>query len=293
MTPVGVVTDSTADLAPDFMARWGIRWVPLEVHVGSKTYRDRVEIDPPEFVRVLRTEPALPRTSAPSAGSFVSVYNQLFHEGIGAVISIHISGALSSTVRSAEMAARMADGPVTVIDSHSASLGLGLMVWWAAVRARAGAGVEQIAAEVERLTAKVRLLCAPLTLEYLARGGRIGQAARLIGTVLDTKPVLAVEHGTFRAFRKVRGERQIVPAIVQGMLQDVPAASTVLAAVAHSDNEAGAAALDRELRRHYNVVGALSGMVGPAIAAHVGPGAFGAILCPLTREDASIWEEGT
>lgn len=287
---VAVVTDSTADLDQDRLAGWGVRMVPLTVQIGDQSFQDRVELSPQEFLQRLSRARELPTTAAPSPAAFAAVYQEALDQGADSVVSIHLAGGLSATVRSAEMGSRLVSGPVYVVDGQTASLGTGLLVWWAVKRAQSGMDGRSIAQEVSAMAPRVRALAAPVTLEYLARGGRIGQAARLVGTLLAMKPVLAIDQGTVRPFRKVRGERQIVPAMVSGFGELVPAGHTVLAAVADSTNPEAVAALKAGLADAYVVAGWLNGVIGPVVATHVGPGAYGAILLPLTAEEAEWWK---
>ena len=278
---VALVTDSTADLSPEFLASYDIAVVPLTIEYNGAAYRDRVDLDPEDFLADLPAMRELPKTAAPAPGAFRAVYEARLKNGADGVLSIHIAGGLSATVRAAETAARMVDGPVRVIDGESASLGTGLLVWWAARRARSGADLETIADEVERLKTGLFALTAPVTLEYLARGGRIGQAARLVGTVLDMKPVLLLERGTFRPERRVRGVRQIVPAMLASAAARVPEGAPVLAAVGHSGRLLEHQALMAGLERRCRVLGWQDGVIGPVISTHVGPGAYGLIVLPV------------
>lgn len=288
---VRVVTDSTADLRPTWLDAHRVKMVPLLVEFGGESYRDQVDLTPDEFLRQLPLMQEQPHTAAPSPGAFRSVYDEALADSEGGVLSIHLAGGLSSTVHSAEMAARMVDGPVRVVDGESASMGTGLLVWWAVQRAEAGAGLETLVAEVEALKARLFAYAAPVTLEYLARGGRIGQAARLVGTILDMKPILILEHGSFRPARKVRGERQIAPAMLASLAERLPEGTPVLAALAHSGDLERHTALKEAVEQRYRVQGWLDGVIGPVISSHVGPGAFGIIILPLTETEETLWKQ--
>ncbi len=289
---IRVVTDSTADLDTEFMRTHGVTMVPLTVEWEGETHQDRVDLDPVEFLQRLPAMKEVPHTAAPSPGSFRAAYEEALASGAEGVLSIHLAGGLSGTVRSAEAAARLVDGPVHVIDTGSASLGIGLLVWWAAIRARQGLSLESLAQEIEQLKGRLFALTAPVTLEYLARGGRIGQAARLVGTILDMKPILLLEKGSFRPERKVRGERQIVPALLSSLKERVPEGTPMLAALGHSGDPGQHDALIQEVRQRWQVLGWLDGVIGPVISSHVGPGAYGIIALPLTADEVQRWKEG-
>lgn len=288
---IAVVSDSTCDLSADFLTRYQVSTVPLTIEIGRTSYRDRVDLDPLQFLAELPKMAEQPKTGAPAPGLFRAVYEERLAQGAEGVLSIHLAGGLSATVRSAATAARLVDGPVAVVDGETASLGTGLLVWWAALRARAGIDLETLVQEVTALKQNLFALVAPITLEYLARGGRIGQAARLVGTLLDMKPILRLEHGVVQPERRVRGERQIVPALVSSLAQRIPGDTPVLAAIGHSGAVAACAALKERVESQVRVLGWLDGVIGPVVSAHAGPGAYGLIILPLTQEQAHQFEE--
>ncbi len=291
---IAVVTDSTADLDAGWLRQHGVRTVPLTVEWGGESLRDRIDLTHDDFVRRLQSSRDLPRTAAPAPGVFAALYRTLLvEEAYDRILSIHIAGSLSATVRAAELAARLTDKErITVIDGQSASLGTAILVWWAVRRTAAGADPAQIAEEVAILSQRTVLVLAPVTLEYLARGGRIGQAAHLVGKLLNMTPILELDHATIRPVRKVRGERQMVPAILQQIRLKVPENSPVLAALSQSQNALAVKELEAGLRASYRLAGLLQGTIGPVIATHVGPGAYGAIVCPLTPQDLAKWQLG-
>lgn len=290
--PVHVVTDSTADLEPAFLLEYGISMVPLTVHLDDgESYLDREELRPGEFAARLPHLRRLPTTSAPSPGAFRAVYLKAFEAGAEGVLSLHLSGRLSGTVQSAEMAARMMDRPVEVLDLGTAGLGTGLLAWWAARRARSGMALEDLSRELRMLETRVFSLLAPVTLEYLARGGRIGQAARMVGTLFDMKPVLSVHQGHVRPLRKVRGERQILPAMGQAFLERVSEGRAILGACSYGGDMEPSHQLKAWLTERYRLKGWLASEMGPVITTHVGPGAIGAIMLELTDDEARWWEE--
>ncbi|MDA8204782.1 MAG: DegV family protein [Thermaerobacter sp.] len=288
---IAVVTDSAADLNPAFCEQHRVSVVPLTIEYGGQSYQDRVDLEPEDFLSDLPHLRDVPKTAAPSPGAFLDVYQRRLEAGLQGILSVHLAGGLSATVRAAEAASRMVDGPVQVVDGESASLGTGLLVWWAARRAANGVSLDGLAAEVTRLKSQLFALAAPVTLEYLARGGRIGQAARLVGTLLDMKPILILEQGIFRPERKVRGEQQIVPAMLASAAQRVPAGSPVLAALGHCGMTDAHQKLMDAVNDRYQVLGWLEGVIGPVISTHVGPGAYGLIMLPLTHDQKEQFQE--
>lgn len=290
--PVRIVTDSAADLTAQRLRQEQIQMVPLTVHFGAETWFDQVDLDGDAFWARLAESRDLPRTAAPSPGAFAGVYADLLSQGME-VVSIHLSGALSGTVRSAEAGRQLVDGPVSVVDGRSASLGTGLLVLWAARAAAAGWPRGAVAAEVERLAGRLRVYFSLDTLEYLARGGRIGQAARLIGGVLDVKPILTLTHGTVHPLRRVRGARQVVAGLT-GWMTEAAFPDPVVAAVATSPQvlPAMVAELRQRVEERVRVLGWESGSIGPVIGVHAGPGALGLVVLPLDDEARRVWEEG-
>lgn len=290
-----IVTDSTADLDRAWLTAHNVRMVPLTVEWSGATFLDRVDSTPEEFLGQLLASSEMPKTAAPSPGRFAEVYRDLLDTaGYDHILSIHLSGTLSGTVRSAATAARLVDSErITVVDGQAASLGTGLLVWWAVRRTDQGERGDVVAQELRDLVPHLRVLAAPLTLEYLARGGRIGQAARMVGTLLNMKPILALEKGALVPVRKVRGERQIIPAFMQYLEERLPAGGPVLLAVARSQDPLVAHALRDAVHEHYRVIGELQGTIGPVIASHVGPGAYGVVVCALSAEQVDQWDDPT
>ncbi|MCY0886679.1 MAG: DegV family protein [Firmicutes bacterium] len=290
---VAVVTDSASDLPAAWRAEQGVAMVPLTVWVDGREYRDQVDLDGAGFLRLLADSRELPRTAAPAPGAFAEAYRRLKEQGADGILSIHLSGALSATVRAAEAGRDLVPeaGPVAVVDGRSASLGTGLLVWWAAAGARAGRSLAALTAEVEALRRQMTALFVPRTLEYLARGGRIGHAARLVGGMLDMKPVLDLSEGSVRPVRKVRGWRQVPAALLAEAAARVPPGSAVLAAVGHVGDGGTAGLLAEGIRQRYQVLGLLAGEVGPVIGTHAGPGAVGCFLLALDAGQAAVWEE--
>jgi len=290
---VAVVTDSTCDLTPAFLRQLGIYMVPLMVTIEGATYRDQLDITSERYLEMLANTRSMPKTAAPSPGVLASSYRQALADGASEVVAIHLSAQLSATVRAALTAQALVGEAVEVIDSASASLGIGLLVWWAALSARSGASGEEVAAEVRSLLERVELGFSPLTLEYLARGGRIGGGARWVGTLLDMKPVLKCEHGSIQTYKKVRGGRQVVPAIMQSLRAKVPPGSSVLAGVMHANNVDEAHRLEEAMRSIWVIEGMLSSVCGPVLATHGGPGAFGGVVVPLNSDETLRWRRWT
>ena len=276
---VAVVTDSTADLPEDLRQRWGIVVVPVGVRFGGLTLRDGVDIGAEEFLARLDASPDPPRTVAPSVDEFLTAFDRLGrdHDGIVAVIG---SGRLGSTVAVAREAAARSAVPVEVVDSRSATMGLGWQAVRAAELAAEGLDAPAVADLLRSETGRYEVIFFVDTLEYLRRGARIGRAAAAIGDALDLKPLLRIDEGVVVPAERARTRARAVDALVES----VRALGTVERAAAlyvseRRDGEALAARLRDELGlREEQVVVA---RIGPGVATHAGPGALGVAVADL------------
>jgi DegV family protein with EDD domain len=271
VSDVRVVTDSAADLPPALAARHGITVVPLVLRFGDDELDDGV-LSEEAFLRRMEASPVLPETSSPPPGRFEAAFRRLATEGASGVVCVTLSGDLSGTCRSAEVAARAVarDLPVHVVDSRSVSMGCGLTAIGAAEAAASGAGAEEVALLAADLAARTRLWAVLDTLENLRKGGRIGGARALLGSVLSVKPVIEVRDG-----HVVAGERQRTRARAIAHLVDLLRAAGAVerAAVLH----AAAPDVDLLVDQVAPLVPAplTVGHLGAVIATHAGPRSLG------------------
>lgn len=272
---VKLVTDSTADLPPEMAREHGITVVPLQVIFGSESLRDGIDIGGARFYERLASDPTPARTSQPSPGDFVEAYRRLGRDG-SAIVSVHISSALSGTFQSAEVARQNCpELEIHTIDTRSVSLGLGLAVLAAARAARAGGSPGEVAAVARRVADKMAIAFTVDTLEFLARNGRIGKAQAFLGSLLSIKPVLQVEDGVVSPVDRVRGRGKALERIVDVLSGRVAPGPGVRAAVMHARAEADAAALADRLRQVYPGAEVLTGELGAVVGTHAGPGTVG------------------
>jgi DegV family protein with EDD domain len=269
-----VVTDSTADISQEVRDELGIVMVPLKVHFGQDVYLDAVTIQSDEFFEKLSTSTDLPTTSQPSPADFMEVYEALLkeHQGVQ-IISVHLSSALSGTYQSAVLANSLLEqeGDITIIDSKIASYGYGLAVVKAARMAREGASKEEIIAEIARLREDVQLYFFLDTLEYLQKGGRIGKAAALFGSILNIKPILTVDsEGMVAAVDKVRGQRKAMARIMELLKQDF-SGIPVNVTMAWAQQQGNAMELLELTKAHFDVREITYTKLGAVIGTHVGP----------------------
>ncbi len=273
-----IVVDSTADL-PEYLAKDpNVSMVPLTVYFGDEAFLDWVEMEPPEFYERLKTAPALPRTSQPSAGAFLERYKSL-RERYERVYSVHLSGKFSGTVASAEVARAQVDG-VKVVDSLLATGGIALLIDRMVERLDRGLPEEEFDSYIQHFLDKKVFYFLPTTLDQLYKGGRIGRASHLMGTMLNIKPVLTIDDGVIDVYKKVRGLRQALESMRDGMLENTDPGSTIYASLSHGLNEPVLAQMhevlstvtDRDVRMR------LTSIVGAVIGTYVGPGAI-ALCC--------------
>ena len=287
MKPVTIVTDSTAGLPADLAARHGLRVIPVWVHSGERSYRDGVDLMPNQFYPMQAGAPALPTTSQPSVGEFLEVYRELAREA-EAIVSVHISTELSGTVASALAARQMFhDVPVHVVDSRSTSIGLGLIALAAAHAAAAGQDGKQVAAAAKRLVPRTNVIFVVDTLEYLRKGGRIGGAAALAGSLISVKPILHIHEGRIDALDKVRTRRKALDRLMGIIAERVRGTGPIHAAVVHAAAPAKAKALSDRLARAFDCAELHVAEFSPAIGAHVGPGTVGVAFYATTQESGA------
>ena len=270
--PVKIVTDSAADL-PDQLAReLGIAVVPVYVRFGEEVYRDRVSISEDEFYERLTHDPVHPNTTQPGPQDFLEVYEKLSSDADG-IVSIHITGKLSGTVNSAMMAKDMLETgcPVEVVDSETLSMSLGLIVIAAAEMAEAGESMDKIVEWVKQAITKSSLLFLLDTLEYLKRGGRIGKAKALLGSILNVKPMLTVKDGVLEPAGQVRTRAKGMDKLFEyvknaGDIQDLAIVYNTTPDEAQALAERIGSVFDREKIR--------MARLGPGLGTHGGPGAM-------------------
>jgi len=203
---VRIVTDSASDLPQELVDKHGIEIVPLTIRFGDDEYVDRKDLSTDQFWTKLEQSSTLPETAAPSVGAFEEAFRRLADDGATGIVCVNLSSRLSATMQSAQVASKAIEGdcPVAVVDSKNASMGLGIIALRAAQRAAEGADVPTIVAELESLRGRVRVMATLDTLEYLRKGGRIGGAQAMLGSMLSIKPVIDVQDGAVEQGGKVR-----------------------------------------------------------------------------------------
>ena len=268
---VAVVVDSTSDIPAGLREQLNIAVVPLTIIFGNQQYRDGVDLSNDEFYARLEQGSVHPTTSQPSQGDFLETYERLAkqHDGI---VSIHISGKLSGTVRSAQQAADMVqDVPIRIVDSGSVSMGCGFLGLEAAEMARAGKSADEIAAALEEMVPRIRLWAVLDTLKYLERGGRIGKGRALLGTLLNVKPMITIR-GEVLPGERVRTHKKAIGRMVELASEEAPYRHlAVLYSTGREYAEELADRLSQIHPRDQIMVSQLTGVIG----VHGGPGVQG------------------
>jgi DegV family protein with EDD domain len=279
--PVHLVCDSTADLGPAYYPAHEVELVPLRIIFGDEQFRDQVEMSTGDFYRRMRAGGPHPRTSQPPPGDFVEVFQRLGGDG-GTVICTTISSDLSGTAGSAMQARQsLPDLDIRVVETKSCGPAHGAAVDMAVAIRNRGGTADAIVAAIERLRATQHLVFTVENLEYLRRGGRIGTARALIGTVLSIKPILGFIDGKVQVLDQVRTYTRAVDRLVQELAAAVRLWGHTVATLAHADNREGAEALAEKVA---DVTGEPPQIVevGAVLGCHVGPGAFGLFYHPAS-----------
>jgi DegV family protein with EDD domain len=284
MSKIAIVTDSTGDIPVKLAEELNINVIPLNVHFHEEVFKDGVDINHNSFFEKLKVSPVPPRTSQPSPGDFHKVYKALLAEGAETIISIHISKELSGTYQSATIARDMLpEAKIHIIDSKSASMGLGMIAINAAKAVLEGKEVQEIVAMAEEMVDNHKVMFAVDTLEYLHRNGRIGGAAKLIGGLLNVKPMLEVDSdGKVAPLGKIRGKAKVVPFLLeqtQTFLEGYQ--GEVDLSVIHAQEPVLAQEILAQFKGQFAVRNGYLAELGSVIGTHVGPGTIGIIVQKL------------
>ena len=271
---VRIVTDSACDLRGDEVDDLNIEVVPLSIRFGETEYIDREELTVEEFYRKLAGTDTLPETAAPAPGRFEQAFRRQLDSGASGVVCINLSAALSATMQSAKTAADGIDGDIRVVDSRSITVGLGSIVIEAAKMAANGATTEQIETAVGEISDRTHVFGALDTLENLKKGGRIGGAQALLGSMLSIKPILDLSSGEVEEAGRARTRKKAL-AWLRDKLNEYDKAHNI--AIMHGQ----APDLDEFLWMIDGVVGirdARVELIGPVVGTHAGPGVIGFAL---------------
>jgi DegV family protein with EDD domain len=278
VSPVAVVTDSTADLG-ELAAKHEIAIVPLTVSFGTEHYRDGIDLSHEDFYKKLTSSAQPPTTSQPAPSAFAALYKRLLNAGASGIVSLHCSGALSGTYNSAASAASDVDPKrIEVIDTRSVSLGLGLLAIQAADDARLGLPCAEIARRARDDSARIELYAAIPSLTYLARGGRIGQLQSILGNVLRIVPIITLKNGEVAEHSRVRTFARAIDQIVAIVTSRIQGRGRARVAILHSVAPDLTASVAKRIEAAVAPALLISNWVGPTVGTHAGPGAVGVVF---------------
>jgi DegV family protein with EDD domain len=269
-----IVVDSTADFpeAPERYPNWRI--VPLYVRFGDESFRDYVELAPDDFYARLRSSPVTPTTSQPTPGDFHTVYEEL--GGYERLYSLHIAGTLSGTVESARAAAGEFGDRIRIVDTETASAAVAMLGLAIQRRLERGTTDEEVEALVERHRRESQLIFTLDTLDYLARGGRIGRASAWAGQLLKVKPILTIRGGEVIPVKRVRGNQRAFQEFITAFEAGSGEGANLRVAIAHADAPDRADALTELVgRTRARAQLELVTTLGPVVGTHAGPGTVG------------------
>jgi len=280
MTKVAIITDSTAAIPPELAAALNITVVPLTVNWDGQTLRDGVDISYEDFYSRLTKSKTLPTTSQPSTGDFARAYEDLLSKGYD-VFALLISAGISGTCDSAQQAlAHFPGKKIKVMDSRQASMPLTMAAIRVAKAAQKGATLLEIENLATDICGRVKTYFALDTLEFLHRGGRIGGAARLMGTALDLKPILTLDEGIIKPIGKVRTFKRATKNIYEIVRKELGKNGKINYLGLVTTYESDLIQLEDDAKELFEINELITGFISPVIGVHVGPGAFGFVYLP-------------
>ncbi len=274
---IAIVTDSTADLPPDLASERGISVVPLTVTLDGRSYLDGVDMTPARFYALLASSTGHPTTSQPSPGLFAEAYEGLLRDH-DEVLSLHISAKLSGTYASAVQGAALVDARrIRVVDTQAVSMWLSLLALGAARLADDGRGIDGIVKTLDEVSSATAAFFSVQTLEYLRRGGRIGRAGALLGSVLQIKPILHIHEGQVAPLERVRTRERALTRMVE-LTRGHDRGQGLCVVIAHAADPAAAQSLADRLQDCAETL--VMQDIGPVVGAHAGPGLVGVTSYP-------------
>ena len=275
-----VVTDSSAYIPDELMSGMDIHVIPLSLIWDEDRLLDGIDIQPQAFYDRLRTSKSLPTSSQPSAKEFENFFLECGKD-CDAIVAVLVSTKISGTIACAEAALNeIHDLPIRIVDSHSSSMGLGFVVLAAARAAAAGKSIEEVVLAAERMRDNVHLLFVVDTLEYLHRGGRIGGAKRLFGTVLQIKPILHFEDGLIQPHSQARTRKKALEQMLATAEERLSGRAMVEACVVNIDCRSDGEALVEMVKDRFQLENIYLSDCSPVVGTHVGPGGLGLAYYP-------------
>lgn len=273
---IAILTDSTCDIPPELIDQYRIRVLPHTIIWGNEQFRDRVDLQPADFYERLARDPVYPSTAHVSVAEFADAYRQAAEGGAREVIVLTVSSAMSGAFNAATQAAALVDVPVHVVDSKGPTMSLGWQVLMAARQRDLGRTVQQILEKVDEVRRSlVQLVCMD-SLEYLYKGGRIGNATHWLGSLLNIKPLVKINHetGLVESAGTARTHKKVVDLMFEKFFSMIDLTKPLHIAVLHGNVLAEAEELAGRILRQYSPVELLINITGPVLGVNTGPRAL-------------------
>ena len=271
-----IITDSTCDIPDDLIEKYGILVVSHYIIWGEEQFKDRVNLQPDQFYRRLEEDPQRPTSAQASVADFVEAINAAEDRGATDAIVLTVSSAMSGAFHMAQQAAEKADIPVTVIDSKGPTMSLGWQVLTAARARDAGMATADIVRSVQDVRGRLVQIVAMESLEYLQTGGRIGEAAKWVGTMLKVRPVVAINHtkGVVTPVGLARTHKSMVEMLYRKFFQGLSGTENLRVAVLHGGTLEEAEKLAEKIRKEYHPGELIINITGPVLGINTGPKAL-------------------
>lgn len=270
---IALMADSTCDIPAELIQQYNIIVIPQMVIWGEQTYRDRLDITPETFYERLAKDKLIPSTTLPSPAEFEQVYKDSIANGAKEIIIFTVSAAMSGTFQAAQQVGERMEIPVHVIDSKGPTMSLGWQVLAAARGREAGATVQEMIAAADKVREKlVQIVCLD-TLEYLHRGGRIGTATKFLGSLLDIKPLVQINHrtGTVEPAGQARTRKKSIEILIERFFEQIQTKESIHVAVLHGNALNEAQAIAERIRQMYAPKELLINITGPVLGINTGP----------------------
>jgi DegV family protein with EDD domain len=273
---IGIITDSTCDIPEELLTQYGIIVVPHMVIWGEDQYRDRVDLKTVDFYRRYETDPVPPHSSMPTVQDFWDAFERAIQQGADSLIVLTVSSAMSGTYQVVKTAVKELRIPVAVVDSKGPTMTLGWQVLAAARARETGADLMQIVNYLDQLRARLVQFVAMDSLKYLQIGGRIGNAAKWAGTLLQVKPLVSINHqtGLVEPVAIPRTHRSLVDMLYKKFFEQIGSCENLHVAVLHGNVFDEAKQLAERIEAEYHPIEMIINMTGPVLGINTGPGAL-------------------
>jgi DegV family protein with EDD domain len=280
---IALITDSTCDLPRQYLEQYNIEVVPLTIIWGEEQFRDGVDLSPEDFYQRLVKDPVIPTTSQPTPQEMVQAFESVKEKGADEIVILTISSAMSGTYTSASRAAELLDIPVHVLDSRANSMSLGWQVLADARAREKGGDVQAMLSAAEKARGSMVLMISLDTLEFLHKGGRIGGASHFIGTLLNLKPQITVNHhsGEVEGGRRSRTRKKALADLYTDFFAQIDSGKSLRVAVLHNAALEEAEEIANQIREEFQPEELIIGIVSPVLGVHTGPGAVA--ICGYTE----------